>query len=126
MTICKNCKSINVRVGNLDFAKAKPEGVVAAKYDGPNHDFYCDDCRSQWQSGPEDWKLYYEYKNLAYKNKLTAHNMPADGSYQVQYLGEPIELDRIRELAKILLSSYRHLIVLNPGEWHEIEQDSKE
>lgn len=120
MVRCKNCKSLNVRVGNLDFAQVKPEGMPAAKYDGPNHDFYCWDCESQWQSGPKDWEPYFEYKNLVHKNRLIAHDMPSDGSYQVQYLGEPAEFDRIKELAKILVSSYQHLIVIDPSEWHEI------
>ncbi len=124
MVTCK-CGSINVDIKNLDYARVKPEGAPAAKYTGRHDSFYCYDCRSQWKSEPEDWKVYNEYQSLVNKNRVIAHDMPADGSYQSQEMGTPEEYDRQKELAKELVTSYKHLLNLEAGVWFDIEQDLK-
>lgn len=122
---CKNCSSLEVRVGSLDFARTKMEGQPASKYNGPNYDFYCHGCESQWQTGPESWVLYYEYRNLASQNKMTASTMSNDGSYGPANNSVPASWNRQTEIAKLLVASYYGLIVLSPSEWAEIEEDAK-
>lgn len=122
MVICK-CGSSKVDVKNLDFARAKPEGVLVAKYRGPHDSFYCLDCASQWESGPDDWQLYYEYKSLLSKTTFVVHDMK-DGNYgPVQHV-DMNELSQRSELAKKLVASYLHLLDLSPAEWHEIKLDA--
>ncbi len=124
MVTCKDCKSINVDFKNLDFAKAKPEGFPATKYTGRHDSFYCFDCQSQWKSGPEDWKLYYEYQALIPKTTSVAYTMPANGSYQVQDMGTISDYQKRKDLAKKLVLSYKHLLNLESVIWHDIEQNS--
>lgn len=125
MITCKNCSSINVDIRNLDFARAMPEGSSPIKYTGPHDSFYCFDCGSKWESNPQDWELYYEYRNLADKTRLVAHDMPPDGSYQVQDVGSLSDLNRQKELSAKLIKDYKHLLDLDAGVWYEIEQDIK-
>jgi hypothetical protein len=123
MVICKNCRSLNVDIKNLDFARVKLEGEPAAKYTGPHDSFYCFDCESQWESGPEDWQLYYEYKSLVPKTTFIVHNMENGNYGPVQHV-DARELLRRDEIAKILVASYLHLLDLSPAEWHEIKLDA--
>ena len=109
----------------MDYARTKPEGMAAAKYSGPHDSFYCWDCKVQWESNPKDWELYYEYKVAVEKTTLVAHNMSPDGGYQVQTLGDMPDFEKRERLAEELVSSYRHLLNLDAGEWFEIEQDTK-
>lgn len=122
MIICK-CGSIRVDVKNLDFARAKPEGASTAKYTGPHHSFYCYDCKLQWKSVPENWKLYYEYQSLVPKTTFLVHDMK-DGNYGHAPHIDANDLMRRDEIAKILVESYQHLLNLSPSEWHNIKLDA--
>lgn len=125
MVTCKNCKSINVNIQNLDFARAMSEGSSAVKYTGPHNDFYCQDCETQWQSGPQDWEPYYEYQDLVSKTEMFAHNMSPSGKYQTQEVGSFADFEKREILAKELVSSYKHLLDLEAGIWFDIEKDTK-
>lgn len=122
MIICK-CGSIRVDVKNLDFARVEPEGAPAAKYEGPNHSFYCHDCKLQWKSIPEDWKLYYEYQSLVPKTTFFVNDMK-DGNYGSAPYIDANDLMRRDEIARIIVESYQHLLDLSPSEWHNIKLDA--
>ncbi len=125
MVICKNCNSMNVKVANGNFASAKPEGQPAVVHKFNKYFFHCWDCESNWESIPEAEKDYLDYVWLRDRTTLVARSMGSDGSYGPAQFIEASELMRRTELAKKIHGSYRHLLDLDPGEWHEIDQDAQ-
>jgi hypothetical protein len=114
-----------VRVNNGNFARVKPEGAPSAKHTYDIRFFYCEQCESKWETTSESQRDYYDYLALRDRTTTMAHDMGKDGSYgPPQYL-DGGDLILRAELAKKIASSYKHLLDLNPVEWHEIEEDSQ-
>lgn len=124
MIPCKNCKSINVKVSSLDFARVKREGESAAKAGLPKNQFHCWDCGDEWFSDPEAYKVYFEYCDLKPRTTLVAEMIKPGDMYRVQHV-DSNELMRRKELAKILFAKYRSFLELEAGEWYDIELDAK-
>jgi hypothetical protein len=122
MVFCKNCKSINVKVANANFASVKPEGQPSAKQSENKFFFHCWNCESDWESNQEAYQDYYEYDALRGRTTMVAHDMKPGMKIEAQYI-DSNELMRRHELAKKIISSYKHLLDLKPGEWYDIEQD---
>ena len=123
MAYCLNCKSTNVKVADANFTELKLEGQLAAKHTESKYYFHCWNCESDWESDPEAQRDYYEYDGLRNSTTFVAHSMKPSGKIEAQYIN-PDELLRRHELAKKIISSYRHLLDLSPGEWFGIEQDA--
>ncbi len=123
MVTCKNCKSTNVKVYDLNFAHRKREGEPSAKVGLSQYQFHCRTCQNMWEFDPEAKKVYFEYANLKPRTTLVAHVMKPDGTYTPQYI-KPEELMRRKELARMLSSTYKSHLNLDPGEWFEIERDA--
>lgn len=83
MVICPQCKSINVRVANGNFARTKGEGQPSAKHSYTKLLFHCWDCEHNWESTPEAEKDYFEYVHLRSRTEIAAGDLGKDGSYQV-------------------------------------------
>ena len=124
MIHCKNCNSINIKVLNLDFARAVNQHDQAVKFNFSKRQFHCLDCETDWNSDPEAYKAYYEYADLLPRTTLVAHVMKPGGTYTAQYI-KPEELTRRKELAKILFDKYRSFLDIGAGEWYDIELDAK-
>ena len=124
MVTCQKCQSTDVRVNNGNFASRKLEGEPSAVHEYNKNFFYCEKCENKWESTPEAERDYLDYVWLRDRTTLVARSMSEDGSYgPAQYIDSG-ELSRRIELGKKIISSYKHLLDLDPGEWHEIGQDS--
>lgn len=125
MVWCKNCKSIKVKVNNLNFAEAKAEGEPSVKYTYNKFSFFCHDCENQWESIPEAEEIYFRYVDLKAKTQLTVYDVN-------EYKNSPlpivplsiVDLTKRKELAKEIIEHYRHVLDIDPGEWYEIKQDA--
>lgn len=122
MVKCKNCKSIDVKVLDLNFARRKNEGEPTVKGNIFKKQFCCRTCGSEWYSDPEAEKLYFEYKDLKSRTTLVAQIVKRGEPYRVQYI-KPDELMRRKELAIILFDKYGSYLDIDPGEWYDIESD---
>lgn len=124
MIRCSNCKSIKVKILDLNFAKNKNEGEHSDKSDLVNNYFWCETCRNSWYDDPEAEKLYFEYIQLKNETTLAVQDTSVRGTYTPQYL-DPNKLERRKNITKELVSSYQHILNIGPGEWYEIHQDAK-
>jgi len=124
MITCQKCRSINIKVSSLNFARVKLEGQPAFKHHYNKYSFYCSDCNNQWESVPEAEKDYHEYLDLCSKNTILSQDLKEDGGYgqtrQINY----DELEKEKVLAKKIVSSYKHVLNINPSEWHNLEQSA--
>jgi|GEM_PF-2556350 len=125
MIRCKKCKSILVKVFNLNFAKRKLEGQAASKIGSTKKQFLCQSCSEEWFFDPNCEKLYFEYLDLKPETTLVAHNMGSDGTYEAQYI-DPNKLMRRLELARELIRSYQHMLDIGPDLWLQLSQDAGE
>lgn len=125
MVTCQRCQSTNVRVNNGNFARTKPEGERSAVHTNNKYFFYCEQCEDKWESTPEEERDYFEYARLRDRTTLVVRNVGKDGSYGPAQHIDSGELSLRVELAKKIVNSYKHLLDLDPGEWHEIEHDSR-
>ena len=124
MVICENCSSTDVRVNNGNFARTKPEGAPAAKHTYDIRFFYCEQCTSQWETTAESQRDYYDYVALRERTKIILRDVPKSGIIDPAQHLEFDDLVRRTELAKKISTSYRHLLDLDPGEWHKIALDA--
>ena len=122
MVYCKNCKSINVKVSDLNFARIKPEGQHTVKHKHNKYSYFCWDCKHDWKSIPEVEQDYHRYLWLRDRTKMIARDMK-DGSIQEKYINSNELLER-KELARKITKEYKHLLNISPGDWYDIEEDS--
>lgn len=125
MITCRRCQSTNVKVNNGNFARTKPEGARSAVHTHNKYFFYCEQCENKWKSTSDEERDYFEYVRLRDHTTLVVRDVGKDGSYGPAQHIDSDELSRRTELAKKIDTSYKHLLDLDPGEWHEIESDSK-
>src|SRR3990167_11360564 len=125
MITCKNCKSKNVKVANMNFASLKKEGQPAEKQGEEKYSFFCFYCEQQWESDPQAQKDYLEYMWLKGRTSTVARDMNPSGDYGPASFIDNSELTRRNELAKKIINSYKHTIDLSPSEWYKIEQDTR-
>ena len=125
MVTCPKCQSTNIKVNNGNFARTKPEGERSAVHTHNKYFFYCEQCENKWESTPDEEKDYLDYVWLRDRTTLVVRDVAKDGSYGPAQHIDSGELSRRIELAKKIVATYKHLLDLDPGEWHEIEQDSR-
>jgi hypothetical protein len=123
MVICPNCKSIKVKVLDLNFAHLKKEGEPADKNPVMDKQFYCEICHHGWCFDPESEKLYLEYIQLKNETTLVVQDMKRGGKYHPQYI-DMDKLTKRKDIARRIVSSYQHVLDINPGEWYELHQDA--
>lgn len=109
----------------MDFARVKPEGIPAEKHTLSKFSFWCHDCDHTWVSDPQSQRDYLDYVWLRDRTTMVAHDMGKDGSYQPSPTIDGEELMRRDELAKKIISSYKHMLDLPPEEWLSIEEDAR-
>jgi hypothetical protein len=125
MVTCPNCNLTDIRIANGNFASVKLEGQPSAKYTYDKKLFHCRDCEKNWESTPEVEKDYNEYIRLSNLTTISVQDFKDDGSYeQPQYIDDDETLRT--ELAKKIVSSYKHILNLNPEEWLKIEKDASQ
>jgi hypothetical protein len=124
MVNCQKCRSVNVKVEGLNFAKLKIEGIPAEKGNEEKYSFLCFDCGSSWVSEPQVRKDYYEYLWLKGRTDLIVRDVGARGTYGPPQHIDKDEMMKRAELAKKISSSYTHVLDIDPGEWHDIHLDA--
>ena len=125
MVTCSKCNSINVKVSSMDFATAKPEGMPADKHTLNKFSFWCYECNNTWISDPQSQRDYLDYVWLRDRTTMVVRDMGKDGSYHPSSIIDSGELMRCDELAKKIISSYKHMLDLPPEEWLSIEEDAR-
>ena len=125
MVTCQKCKSTDVKINNGNFARTKHEGEPSAKHAFNKYFFYCEQCENKWESTPDEERDYFEYVRLRERTILVVRDVGKNGSYGPAQHIDSGELSHRIELAKKIVASYRHLLDLDPGEWYEIERDSR-
>ena len=125
MVFCKNkdCNSILVKVSDLNFALVKPEGEPAAKAGLTKKEFYCQSCGEIWMFDPKVESLYFEYRDLKNKTMMVAQDVDATKRIEVPYISVN-DLMRRTEIAKDLVTNYKHMLDLEPGDWYDLEQEA--
>lgn len=124
MIRCSNCESINVRVSNGNLPSVKPEGQPSAMCTYNRNLFYCRNCENKWESIPEAEQDYSEYIQLCYRTRIVSRDLKRDGGYGPALNICPEELSQQKDLAKKIVSTYKHVLNIDCGEWHDIEQDA--
>ncbi|MEZ4211110.1 MAG: hypothetical protein R3B39_02380 [Candidatus Paceibacterota bacterium] len=123
MVTCKKCNSISVKVSDLNFATVKPEGQPAAKIGHTKKEFYCHSCGEIWMFDLECERLYFEYLDLKRKTMMFVQDLRSLNKIPPPHI-ESHDLMRRNELAKKLVTGYKHMLDIDPGEWHELEQEA--
>ncbi|MEK7187471.1 MAG: hypothetical protein AAB691_01325 [Patescibacteria group bacterium] len=124
MITCPNCKSIDIKTLDLEFARRKKEGEAANKDEILKEQFTCQTCGDEWDSNPKSEELYREYLELKKETEMIAQDMKPGGQYKVQYI-DPQKLSRRLEVARELVSSHQHTLNISPSAWHDLKQDGR-
>jgi hypothetical protein len=123
MINCPNCKSINVKSIDLNFARIKKEGEPAAKISDFKKQFFCYDCNFSWDFNPESEKLYLEYIQLRDETALITQIIKPGDSYVPKYI-DSNKLNKRKEIAKELTASHQHTLDIKSDEWYELQKDA--
>lgn len=126
MVTCPQCKSTDVKVNDINFARALKADGSAHKHTYDQKAFYCRKCEFQWQTTLESDKAYWDYVHLKAKTAMGTGNGNTDGSYGPAPAIDHNDISLRKEFAKRLIGSCAHLLDLPASEWWDIEQDARD